>query len=329
MNHCGASVHMAQQLADTMKAIAIGRFGGLTELKEYDLPKPEPAADEVLIRVRAAGVGIWDSKQRTGDFASEKAEFPLILGGECAGDIERVGSSVTALGEKEAVYTYFTAKQGAYAEYVAVKAAFVAKKPAGLSYFEAAAMPIVGITAHQAIVDEIKLKPNEWFFVAGGAGGVGSFAVQIANAIGARVIASARAEDFGYLESLGVARANLIDYTKSDVVAAVRSITNGAGADAALDAVGGESSKQTIQAVKDHGRLAELTGQKLPSERNISVSHIESKPSATRLDTLRAMVDAGQLKVHVDKSFPLAQAREAQKAVEQLHRPGEIVLSVN
>jgi NADPH:quinone reductase-like Zn-dependent oxidoreductase len=317
------------QLADQMKAIAIERFGGLDELKECDLPKPQPRADEVLIRVRAAGVGIWDSKQRTGTFLAEMAEFPLILGEQCAGDVERVGSSVTTLHENDAVYTYFVAKHGSYAQYVAVKAVFVARKPARLSYLEASAVPVVGITAHQSIVDEIKLKPNEWIFVAGGAGGVGGFAVQIATGIGARVIASALAEDFPYLESLGLDRANLIDYTQSDVVAAVRSITNGAGVDAALDAAAGDSWKQTIQAVKDGGRLAQLTGQPVTSDRKVSILNVLSKPSAERLDVLREMFDAGQLKVHVEKSFPLAQAREAQQTVEHHHRPGEIVLNVN
>jgi NADPH:quinone reductase-like Zn-dependent oxidoreductase len=143
------------------------------------------------------------------------------------------------------------------------------------------------------------------------------------------VIASAVAEDFPYLESLGVARANLIDYTQSDVAAAVRAITDGNGADAALDAVGGESSKQTIRAVKDGGRIAELTGEDLPGAGTITVLHVNSEPSAQRLDILRDMFDAGQLKMHIDRSFPLAHARDAQEAVAQHHRPGEIVLSVN
>jgi NADPH:quinone reductase-like Zn-dependent oxidoreductase len=320
---------MVQQRAETMKAIAIGRFGGLSELKEYDLPKPEPAADEVLIRVRAAGVGIWDSKQRNGDFLAQIAEFPLILGEECAGDIERVGTGVTGLRQNDAVYTYFVAKKGAYAQYVAVKAAYVARKPATLSYLEASAVPVVGITAHQAIVDELKLKPNESFFVAGGAGGVGSFAVQIASQIGARVMASAKTEEFAYLESLGVLRANLIDYTQGDVIAAVRSITNGTGADAALDAVNGDNWKQTLGAVKDGGRLAQLTGKDVPSDGRVAILTILSKPDAKRLDTLREMFDGGQLKVHVEQSFPLSQASAAQQTVENPHRPGEIVLSVN
>ncbi len=312
-----------------MKAAAIGRFGGLDELKDYDLPKPQPAADEVLIRVRAAGVGIWDSENRQGIMASPNTEFPLILGAECAGDVEQIGSNVHSLREKQPVYTYFQAKQGAYAQFVAVKANAVALKPSNLSYEEAAAVPVDGVTAHDALVDDIKLAPKEWLFVAGGAGGVGSMAVQIAASIGARVIASARADDFGYLESLGIPRTNLIDFEKSDVVNAVRELTNGKGADAALDSVGGENSKVTIRAVRDGGRIAELTGQKLPDERKISVLHVSSKPSAKTLDALRALFESGKLKVRVNKVFPLAQAREAQQLIEQRRGPGEIVLSVN
>jgi NADPH:quinone reductase-like Zn-dependent oxidoreductase len=325
----GYKLEMAQATAEKMRAVAIGRPGGLDELKIYDLPKPEPAAGEVLIRVRAAGVGIWDSKNRAGERLSDDVKFPLVLGAECAGDIEQLGEGVTTLHDKDAVYTYFEGKQGAYAQYVAVKAEFVALKPTSLSYLEAASVPVVSVTAHQALVDDLNVQPNEWVYVAGGAGGVGTMAVQIASVIGAHVIASARAQDFDYLESLGVLRTNLIDYERSDIMQAVRDLTGGLGADAALDAVGGDSSKTTIRAVKDGGRLAELTGADLPQERKITIIHTQSQPSAKRLDTLRAMFDAGQLKVHVLQSFPLEHARGAQEAVEQPHGPGEIVISVD
>jgi NADPH:quinone reductase-like Zn-dependent oxidoreductase len=311
-----------------MRAIAIERFGGLDELRAIDVPKPEPAPGEVLIHIRAAGVGIWDSMQRSGELGSERPEFPLILGAECAGDVEKVGEDVTTLAEGDAVYTYFYGKQGAYAEYVAVKADAVAKKPASLSYLEAAAVPVDALTAYQSVHDELKLAANEWFFIAGAAGGVGSFAVQFAIALGARVIASARAENFGLLESLGVAKANLIDYTASDVNKAVRDITGGAGADAALDAVGPGHAKESIGAVKDGGRLAELTGTEISDERKIRVFHVESKPSAEQLDLIAGMFADGHLKVLVGRVFPLAQAREAQQTVEKPHGPGKIVLSV-
>ena len=312
-----------------MKAIAIGRFGGLDELKMYDLPKPEPAAGEVLIRVRAAGVGIWDSEQRAGENPPENPAFPLVLGLECSGVVESVGSGVTSLKENEPVYTYFYGKQGAYAQYVAVNEEFVARKPSSLSYEEAAAVPVDAITAHQALVDALEVRSGEWVYVAGGAGGVGSMAVQIAATLGARVIASARADDFTYLEKLGVERANLIDYKSSDVVQAVRNLTNGKGADAALDAVGGDSSKETLRAVRDGGRLAELTGEKLPAERNVQIFHISSKATVKALDTLSALFDAGRLKPPEGKVFPLAEARDAQRAVEGPHGRNKIVLSVS
>jgi NADPH:quinone reductase len=319
---------MTQATAEKMKAVAIDRFGGLDQLKTYELPKPEPKPDEVLIRVRAAGVGIWDSAQRQGNLTPDNPQFPLILGAECSGDIERLGSNVSTLKEGEPVYTYFTGKQGAYARYVAVKADMVARKPTSLSYTEAGGVPVDGITAHQSVVDELQVKPGEWFFVAGGAGGVGSMAVQIAANIGAKVIASAQAEDFGMLESLGVMRDCLIDYTKSDVVAVVKKITGGKGADAALDAVGGTNAKQTIEAVREGGRFAELTEQDMPGERGIKIAHVRSKPSATRLDALRDLIDAGKLKIHIGQTFQLAQAREAQAAVERPH-DGKIVLTVD
>ncbi len=320
---------MTHATATKMKAAAIERFGGLDELKLLELPKPEPAAGEVLIRVRAAGVGVWDSMKRQGEFGAEHPHFPMILGQECSGDVEAAGSDVANLKARDAVYTYFYADQGAYAEYVAVKADVVAQKPASLSYVEAAAVPVDGITAHQAIVDELKVKSGEWVFVAGGAGGVGLLAVQIAKDLGAKVIASARAENFDLLESLGVKREHLIDYSHAEVVNAVREITGGTGVDAALDAVGGANAKQTVETVRDGGRFAELTGQEIPAQRGLKIVHVESQPSATRLDTLRALIDAGRLKVRVDKVFPLAQAREAQALVEAHHGPGKIVLSVD
>ncbi|MBD5656545.1 MAG: NADP-dependent oxidoreductase [Candidatus Eremiobacteraeota bacterium] len=320
---------MAHGIAEKMKAAAIERFGGLDQLKVFDLPKPEPGPDEVLIRVRAAGVGIWDSLQRTGELAPDAPEFPMILGAECSGDVERIGANVTTLHDGQAVYSYFRGEQGAYAEYVAVKATMVAPKPASLSYTEAAAVPVDAITAHQALVDELKIKAGEWCFIAGGAGGVGSLAVQIAISLGAQVIVSARAENFAVLESFGVMRGNLIDYTQADLGQAVRDITGGHGADAALDAVGGESSKQTIQVVRDGGRLAELTTQELPETRGIKIFHVQSRPSAKRLAILGEMFDARVLKIHVGRVLTLVQAREAQEAVEEHRGMGKIVLKID
>jgi NADPH:quinone reductase-like Zn-dependent oxidoreductase len=139
---------MAQATAEKMRAIAFGRLGGLDELKIYDLPKPEPAAGEVLIRVRGAGVGIWDNQQREGGGSTDALQFPHIPGLECAGDIEQCGEGVTSLHDKDAVYTYFYGKQGAYAQYVTVNADAVALKPTSLSYVEAASVPVSSCMAN-------------------------------------------------------------------------------------------------------------------------------------------------------------------------------------
>ncbi len=144
----GYKSQMAQATAEKMRAIAFGRLGGLDELKIYDLPKPEPAAGEVLIRVRGAGVGIWDNQQREGGGSTDALQFPHIPGLECAGDIEQCGEGVTSLHDKDAVYTYFYGKQGAYAQYVTVNADAVALKPTSLSYVEAASVPVSSCMAN-------------------------------------------------------------------------------------------------------------------------------------------------------------------------------------
>ena len=228
----------------------------------------------------------------------------------------------------DAVYAYFRGDQGAYAQYVNVKAKFIALKPKNLSYEEAAAVPVDAITAHQALVDEVKLQRGETVFVAGGAGGVGTMAIQIARILGARVIASAGEANADYLVSLGVERDDVIDYTKTDVAEAVRKRTGGEGVDAALDAVGGKNVATTIAAVRDGGRLAELTGEDVPDERGITVAHVESQPSAPRLDVLRDLFEGGRLQMPIARTFPLGEARDAQALVESRHVRGKVVLAV-
>ena len=211
----------------TMQAIVIDEFGGLDKLQLRELPLPQPQAGEVRIRVRASGVGIWDSMQRSGEFPPDHVRFPMILGAECAGTVDLVGSRVDErLHEGDEVYAYFWGAQGAYAQYVCVKAEFVALKPKNLSFIEAAAVPVDGITAHQALVDELGVEAGETIFIAGASGGVGTLAVQIAaKALKARVIASSGTANLDYVRGLGAAE--VVDYTAGDVVAAVNELAAG------------------------------------------------------------------------------------------------------
>jgi NADPH:quinone reductase-like Zn-dependent oxidoreductase len=209
-----------------------------------------------------------------------------------------------------------------------VKADYVALKPRNLSFIEAAAIPVDGITAHQALVDEMGVGSGETVHIAGAAGGVGTLAVQIAAKIlGSRVLATAGPANIAYVRALGAT--DVFDYTAGDFVAAARKAAP-SGVDAALDCVGkDDNAKKTIAAVRDGGRLAELVGEQLPEERGIRIAHIESAPSAKRLDTLRPLFENGTLHVHIAQTFQLADARNAQQVVETRHTRGKIVLVVD
>jgi NADPH:quinone reductase-like Zn-dependent oxidoreductase len=312
-----------------MQAIAIDGYGGLDKLQLRDLPIPEPKAGEVRIRVRAAGVGIWDSMQRSGEFPPEHERFPMVVGAECAGIIDAIGERVDGpLHEGDEVFTYFFGDQGAYAQYVCVKADDVALKPANLSFIEAAAIPVDGITAHQALVDELRVTQGQTVLISGAAGGVGTLAVQIAaKVLGAHVLATTGKANLAYVRDLGAAE--VIDYTAGDFVAAVKTFAAD-GVDAALDCVGqDDNAKRTVRAVRDSGRLAELVGEDVPAERGITIAHVESAPSAKRLDTLRGLFESGKLTVEIAHTFPLAQAQRAQERVETRHTRGKIVLVVD
>jgi NADPH2:quinone reductase len=307
-----------------MKAIVIDAFGGLDQLHSAVLPDPTPARGEVIVRVQAAGVGIWDSMQRSGEFPVEGAAFPLVLGAECSGTVEALGDGVEGLDVGDAVFAYFFGKQGAYAEKVAVPANAVARKPERANFVEAAAVPTDAITAHTALVDELHVAPGQTVFIAGGSGGVGTLAVQIAHALGARVIASTSAGNAEFVRSLGADE--VIDYRAGDPAVLVRERYPN-GVDAALDAVGGPSAATTIRTVKAGGRFAELTGEDV-SALGVNVGHIESEPSAERLRTIAALMDQQQLRPEIAKTFPLDQARAAQELVESRHVRGKVVLTV-
>lgn len=310
-----------------MQAMVIDAFGAGERLRSATIPIPPTGPDEVLVRVHDAGVGIWDVMQRRGELANPNSAFPMILGAECSGDIARIGSAVRRgdLAVGTPVFTYFTGAQGAYAQYVNVRADAVVPKPAALSYAEAAAVPVDAVTAYQAVVDELAVRSGETVFVAGGAGGVGSFAVQLAASRGAIVYASAGQNDLDYVRSLGARDA--IDYSLGDPAATMREIVPG-GVDVAIDCVGGAGAKVTISAVRDMGRFAELTGADVGSPRGIAVSHIESEGTVERLNALRELFEQGRLRVLIRQTFPLADARSAQEAVEHPSGRGKVILAV-
>src|SRR5712672_4333300 len=225
----------AQSSTPTMKAVVIHDYGDPEVLKYEDIPRPEPKDDQLLIRVIAAGVNPVDGMIRSGMFAKEgNRAFPIILGGDVAGVVEKVGSKITKFKAGDPVFAYVSLdNSGGYAQYALVTEGEAAPKPKSLTYVEAAAVPVVAMTAWQALVDTAKLSAGQTVLIHGGSGGVGSFAIQIAKAQGARVIATASTVNQDLLKALGADLA--IAYTKTRFEDVAKDV------DVVLDTVGHET----------------------------------------------------------------------------------------
>ena len=313
-----------------MLAIAEDRFGGPIALME--LPAPEIGTGEVLIRVRGAGVNPFDWKVADGILKDErKHRFPLILGFDAAGVVERVGAAVTGLAEGDEVYGYLfkpVVGGGAYAEYVSAPATIVAKKPKSIGFAEAAALPTPGLAAMD-LVDAVDPREGETALVVGATGGVGSYAVQLAARRGARVIATARRANASFVRELGAAET--IDHTREDVVEAVL-VAHPEGIEAIVDVVSDrEALGRIARLVKRGGRLASsVYAAEVESlaGRGIGATNVGMQPDARRLAELARLVDAGELSVRLECAFPLERAPEALEESRTGHVRGKIVLLV-
>ncbi len=314
-----------------MRAIAENEFGGPVTL--MDLPIPEIGADEVLIRVRAAGVNPFDWKVADGVIKDEKEHrFPLILGFDAAGVVERVGADVTRLFEGDEVYGYLSKPvmgEGTYAEHVGANAAIVAKKPEAVGFAEAAALPMPGLTAMD-LVDAVDVEEGETVLIVGATGGVGSYAVQLAARRGARVIATARQANEAFVRELGATES--IDHTREDLVEAVRAAQPD-GIEAIIDVVSDpEVLSRMAGLLKKGGRLASsvyAADVERLAERSIKATNIGMLPGARRLNELSRLVDAGEISVRLERTFPLEKAREALEESRTGHVRGKIVLLVD
>src|ERR671917_386674 len=235
------------------------QFGGADLFEQREVEKPYPGAAEVQVRVVAAGTNPVDAKLRANG-GPAGLEAPIIFGADISGVVEEVGPGVEdfAIGD-EVYYTpevFGPRSNGSYAEYHVAKADIVAEKPASLSHEEAAAVPLAGGTAYEAVVRRLGVRVGETVLIHGGAGGVGSFAVQIARSAGARVLATAGPDKQEILEELGAHVA--LDYRSQDVAGISLDDTGGQGVDGGLDAGGGETVEASIQATRVFGRLASI-----------------------------------------------------------------------
>jgi len=285
------------------------------------------------VRVAASGTNPIDAQFRAaGD--SMGLEAPMILGADVSGVVEEVGRGVDALASGDEVYytpeVFGAGSNGGYAEYHLAPAYLVAKKPASVSHEEAAAVPLAGGTAHEALVGSLDVKVGETVLIHAGAGGVGSFAIQIAKAAGARVLATAGPDNQETLTSLGADVA--IDYSSQDFVDVALEDTAGAGVDAVLDAVGGDTVMNSIAATRPFGRLATILGAQgdlTPMyQKNQTLHGVLLHRERARLDALTVLIERGQIRPLVDEVLPLNEVGKAHEQLDSGHGRGKIVLRV-
>lgn len=310
-----------------MQAIAITAFGGPERLALMDLPVPSCGPDQVVINIQAAGVGLWDVKMRQGSVRLEGQQFPLVLGWESAGTVEQVGAMVTELDVgTQVICATYQAGIGHYAHYVAVPADLIAPAPSSLDPLFAAALPVNGLTAYQAIYDLLQVQKEETLLITGAAGGTGTLAVQLAAHLGAHVIATASSRNHSYLQMLGADE--LIDYTQTDFANAVHA-AHPKGIDAVLDCIGGETAARSLKVVRDGGRLVTIVDlEQVRSTRHVDTHLLYFRPDGRQLAELTKLVEADQLTIHLDQVFPLEKAKQAHERLETRHHQGKIVLGM-
>jgi NADPH2:quinone reductase len=316
-----------------VRAIGIREFGGRDKLERLELPEPKIPPDAVKIRIRAAGVNPVDWKLREGRLEPAFPHvFPVVPGWDAAGVVEAVGPSVVEVAPGDEVFAYCRKHfigEGTYAEYVTVPVTYVAHKPARLSFEEAGAVPLAGLTAYQALFFAAGLTAGETVLVYGASGGAGGFAVQIAVAAGAEVIAVARGEHEEYV--LGLGAYEVIDYTKQDVVQAARELVPD-GVDVVFDMLGGESLARAVDAVRDEGRIVSIaqppTDERFRA-RGIHPSYVFVRPDGEQLEELGELVENEQLVVHLHEVVPLEEAACAHELLENGHVRGKVVLRVD
>jgi NADPH:quinone reductase-like Zn-dependent oxidoreductase len=307
-----------------MRAIRQRMLGGPEVLELVEVPRPEPAPTEVLVRVRAAGVNPVDWKTRAG--GAYLGEPPFTVGWDVAGVVEEVGAGVTRFRPGERVFGMprFPREAAAYAEYATAQSCQLARVPDELGDVEAAALPLAGLTAWQALVETAGVERGTRVLVLAAAGGVGHLAVQIAKARGAWVAGTARAEKHAFMRGLGVEVA--IDYTSDDLAKRLPG-----GVDAVLDAVGGEAALAALPALRDGGLVVTLSGASVARLREaagdqVRVTSILVEPDRCGLEELAALVERGELRPHVERTFPLAQAGAAHELGETGRTTGKLVL---
>jgi NADPH:quinone reductase-like Zn-dependent oxidoreductase len=299
-----------------MHAVVMHETGDPDVLLYEETARPEPGEGEVLIRVRAASVNPIDWKYRRGYMPKD---LPAILGNDISGTVELSRAAGFAEGDE----VFGIAASGGYAEFASTPAALIASKPAAISHEQAAAIPVAGLTAWQALFDRGKLEKGQSALIAGAAGGVGHFATQLAAQAGARTIGIGSPRNEEFVRGLGAAE--YLDYTSQDVAQAAGEV------DFAFDTVGGEVTQTLLSAVRSGGAIVVIAGAPPEQEaaaRGVRAERLIMSPTSEQLEHVAGLVAGGEVHVEIAETIPLREAARAHALSESGHTRGKIILTV-
>lgn len=309
-----------------MKALQINKYGdsGVAEIIN-NAPKPATGDDSVLVKVHAAGVNPVDWKIREGYLKEVMPlQFPATLGVDFSGMVMEVGKNVKNVQLEDKVYGMANALTGgSFAEYVAVPAGSLAHKPEKISYDEAAAVPLAGLSALQALTNQLGLSKEQKILIHGGAGGIGTFAIQIAKQLGAEVAATVRREDAGYAKELGADL--VIDYKNEKFEDVVKNY------DTVFDTVGGETYERSFAVLKKGGTIVSMVEQpndELMKRYEVGAKSQFTQPNSAQLAELANLIDQRKLVVKIDEVFSLDNGKKAFDRLQNGHPRGKVVIHI-
>ncbi len=308
-------------MSSNMKAVVLTRFGDSAAFELREVPVPTVGPRQVRVRVHATALNPLDYQIRRGDYA-DYVPLPAIIGHDISGVVEQAGSDVTEFAVGDEVYytPQIFGKAGSYAEQHVADITLVGRKPKNLTHLEAASLTLVGGTVWEALVTRAQLGVGETVLIHGGAGGVGSIAIQIAKAIGARVIATASAHNIAFVRELGAD--DVIDYVSNDYVDAVSKLTGAKGVNAVFDTIGGDTLTKSPLVLADYGRVVSIVDIKKPQNlveawsKNAAYHFVFTRQNRGKLDALTNLIERGLVRPIIGAVLPLARMAEAHELLE-------------
>ena len=332
-----------------MRAFILDRYGSADRVRAGDMADPEPREDDVLVQIHAAGVNLLDSKIRNGEFKSFlKYRLPLVLGHDVAGVVVGVGSRVRRFKAGDEVYARpADGRIGAFAEFIAIHEDDVARKPVALTMAEAASIPLVGLTAWQALIERANLKPGQKVLIHAGSGGVGTFAIQLAKHVGATVATTTSTNNVDLVRSLGADV--VVDYKKEDFADVLR------GYDVVLNSLDKVTLEKSLRVLKPGGTIISISGppdvafartigapwvlrvvmsvlsrgiRAQAKRREVHYSFFFMRANGDQLARITSLIDDGFIRPVVDRVFRFSSTKEAMAYVEGGRARGKVVVSV-